>query len=162
MISFISHSPEETENFAFGLANKITSPRLICLKGDLGAGKTAFVRGLVRGLGGDENEVSSPTFALMNQYEGRLTVRHFDLYRLSDAEEVYDLGFDEIFRSGDGVCAVEWHSVAGEDFWHGMHTVSVELAGEGEERTITLEGNHDSIDVGRLVQLGVRVCAEGR
>ena len=162
MTVFYTTSVYGTEEAAAQIAKSLKGGEVLLLSGGLGAGKTAFVRGLVRGLGGDEHEVSSPTFALMNQYEGRLTVRHFDLYRLSDAEEVYDLGFDEIFRSGDGVCAVEWHSVAGEDFWHGMHTVSVELAGEGEERTITLEGNHDSIDVGRLVQLGVRVCAEGR
>ena len=73
---------------------------MLLLSGGLGAGKTAFVRGLVRGLGGDENEVSSPTFSLMNQYEARLTVRHFDLYRLSGPEEVLDLGFDEFFRAG--------------------------------------------------------------
>lgn len=162
MTVFYTNSVEGTEEAAAQFAKSLRGGEVLLLSGGLGAGKTAFVRGLVRGLEGDENEVSSPTFALMNQYEGRLTVRHFDLYRLSDAEEVYDLGFDEIFRSGDGVCAVEWHSVAGEDFWDGINTLSVMLEGEEETRTITVEGNHDSIDVGRLVQLGVRVCAQGR
>ena len=161
MTVFYTNNVEGTEEAAAQIAKSLTGGEVLLLSGGLGAGKTAFVRGLVRGLKGDENEVSSPTFALMNQYEGRLTVRHFDLYRLSDAEEVYDLGFDEIFRAGDGVCAVEWHSVAGEDFWRGMNTVSVVLEGENEERTITVEGNHDSIDAGRLIELGVRVCAEG-
>lgn len=157
MTQFTTQSVPQTEEVAAELARTLTGGEVLLLSGGLGAGKTAFVRGLVRGLGGDENEVSSPTFALMNQYEGRLTVRHFDLYRLSDAEEVYDLGFDEIFRAGDGVCAVEWHSVAGEEFWRGMRTIAVDLTGEGDERTITVEGNHDSIDVGRLIQCGVGV-----
>ena len=160
MTVFYTNSVEGTEEAAAQIAKSLMGGEVLLLSGGLGAGKTAFVRGLVRGLEGDENEVSSPTFALMNQYEGRLTVRHFDLYRLGDAEEVYDLGFDEIFRSGDGVCAVEWHSVAGEDFWRGVNTVSVVLEGENEERTITVEGNHDSIDAGRPVELGVRECAE--
>lgn len=157
MMRFDTHSTAQTETVAAEFAKTLRGGEVLLLSGGLGAGKTAFVRGLVRGLEGDENEVSSPTFALMNQYEGRLTVRHFDLYRLSDAEEVYDLGFDEIFRSGDGVCAVEWHSVAGEDFWRGMKTIAIELNGEDGERTITVEGNHDSIDVGRLIQCGVGV-----
>lgn len=162
MTVFYTKSVQGTEETAAQIAKSLKGGEVLLLSGGLGAGKTAFVRGLVRGLDGDENEVSSPTFALMNQYDGRLTVRHFDLYRLGDAEEVYDLGFDEIFRAGDGVCAVEWHSVAGEDFWQDMNTVSVVLEGEGEMRTITVEGNHDSIDVGRLVQLGVCVRAQGR
>ena len=157
MLRFVTHSPAQTEAVAEALAPSLHAGQVLLLTGGLGAGKTAFVRGLVRGLGGDENEVSSPTFALMNQYGARLTVRHFDLYRLSGADEVYDLGFDEFFRAGDGVCAVEWHSVAGADFWRGMDVLAVELSGEGEHRAITVEGEHESVDVGRLVQLGVGV-----
>lgn len=157
MLRFETHSPAQTEEVAAELASTLRAGRVLLLSGGLGAGKTAFVRGLVRGLGGEENEVSSPTFALMNQYEGRLTVRHFDLYRLSGPEEVCDLGFDEFFRAGDGVCAVEWHSVAGADFWRGMDILHVQLSGEGEERAITVEGEHEPVDVGRLVQFGVGV-----
>ncbi len=157
MTRFVTRNVSQTEEVAAVFAKTLQGGEVLLLSGGLGAGKTAFVRGLVRGLDGDENEVSSPTFALMNQYEGRLTVRHFDLYRLSDAQEVYDLGFDEIFRAGDGVCAVEWHSVAGERFWRGMKTRAVLLEGEGDERTITLEGNYDPVDVGRLIELGVGV-----
>ena len=157
MLRFETHSPAQTEAVAEALAHTLRAGQVLLLSGGLGAGKTAFVRGLVRGLGGDENEVSSPTFALMNQYDGRLTVRHFDLYRLSGPEEVFDLGFDEFFRAGDGVCAVEWHSVAGADFWRGMDTLIVELSGEDERRVLTVEGEHEPVDVGRLVQLGVGV-----
>ena len=157
MLRFETDGPAKTEAVAEALAHTLRAGQVLLLSGGLGAGKTAFVRGLVRGLGGDENEVSSPTFALMNQYDGRLTVRHFDLYRLSGPEEVCDLGFDEFFRAGDGVCAVEWHSVAGADFWRGMDTLTVELSGEDERRVLTVEGEHEPVDVGRLVQLGVGV-----
>ena len=114
----------------------------------------------MRGLGGDENEVSSPTFALMNRYEGRIPVFHFDLYRLGSEEEVLDLGFDEIFFGGEGVCAVEWCEVAGSIF-AGARAIDVTLQGEGDERTILLEGMHGTFDVGRLVQHGIRVRDEG-
>ena len=157
MLRFETDGPAQTEAVAEALAPTLRAGQVLLLSGGLGAGKTAFVRGLVRGLGGDENEVSSPTFALMNQYDARLTVRHFDLYRLSGPEEVLDLGFDEFFRAGDGVCAVEWHSVAGADFWRGMDTLIVELSGEDERRVLTVEGEHEPVDVGRLVQLGVGV-----
>ena len=157
MLRFETDGPAQTEAVAEALAPTLRAGQVLLLSGGLGAGKTAFVRGLVRGLGGDENEVSSPTFALMNQYDARLTVRHFDLYRLSGPEEVLDLGFDEFFRAGDGVCAVEWHSVAGADFWRGMDVLAVELSGEDERRVLTVEGEHEPVDVGRLVQLGVGV-----
>lgn len=116
MTAVTTHSTAQTEETAAALSPYLKDGDVLLLHGGLGAGKTAFVRGLVRGLGGDENEVSSPTFALMNQYEGRLTVYHFDLYRLGGPDEVYDLGFEEIFCGGHGVCAVEWSEVAGDLF----------------------------------------------
>lgn len=160
MIEIRTQSAEQTEAAAAALAPALEAGDLLLLHGGLGAGKTAFVRGLVRGLGGDENEVSSPTFALMNRYEGRIPVFHFDLYRLGSEEEVLDLGFDEIFFGGEGVCAVEWCEVAGSIF-SGARAIDVTLQGEGDERTILLEGMHGTFDVGRLVQHGIRVRDEG-
>ncbi len=156
MTEFETHSAAQTEEVAAFLASGLRGGEVLLLSGGLGAGKTAFVRGLVRGLGGDENEVSSPTFALMNQYEARLPVYHFDLYRLSGPEEVEDLGFEEYFFSGEGVCAVEWGQVAG-GLWDSLKVIRVMLAGEGEERRITVEGLHDFTDFGRLIQHGVCV-----
>lgn len=161
MMIFETHSPAQTEEVAAALAGGLRPGSVLLLGGGLGAGKTAFVRGLVRGLGGDEEEVSSPTFALMNQYEGRMTVYHFDLYRLSGPDEVYDLGFDEIFRGGHGVCAVEWYEVAG-DLFEGQPAVRVALDGQEETRTITVEGMDELPDFGRLVQHGIGVRDEGR
>ena len=155
MIEIRTSSAAQTEEAAAALAPALRPGDLLLLHGGLGAGKTAFVRGLVRGLQGDENEVSSPTFALMNRYEARLPVFHFDLYRLSSEEEVLDLGFDEIFFDGEGVCAVEWCEVAGPLF-DGVPAVHVTLRGDLEERTILLEGIHGTLDTGRLVRNGIR------
>ena len=91
---------------ASALAVKLRSGDVILLKGDLGAGKTEFVKGLAEGLAAAE-PVTSPTFTLMNVYEGFLTIYHFDLYRLEQPEELEGIGFDE-FVGGNGVAVVEW------------------------------------------------------
>ncbi len=102
---FLSHSPEETEEFAFEFAKGISSPRVICLIGDLGAGKTAFTRGFARHYG-IEKGVSSPTFIIMHKYVGTEVINHYDLYRLSDYEELIDIGFEEQIESG--ISLIEW------------------------------------------------------
>lgn len=102
-----THSPEETGRLAKSIAGRLTGGEVIALTGELGAGKTHFVKGLAEGLGIDPNIVTSPTFVLINEYEGRLHVYHFDAYRLSDAGELEALGCYEMF-AGDGVCVVEW------------------------------------------------------
>ena len=104
-MEFISHSPEETENFAYDLAGKITPPRVICLTGDLGAGKTAFTRGFARYFG-IEKGVSSPTFIIMHRYAGSEIINHYDLYRIADFDELLDIGFEEQIESG--ISIIEW------------------------------------------------------
>ena len=97
---------EETEEFGTKLGKILKSGDIICLNGDLGAGKTTLTKSI--GLGLDVKEyITSPTFTLINQYRGRLPVYHFDEYRLENADELYDLGFDEYFY-GNGVCIIEW------------------------------------------------------
>jgi tRNA threonylcarbamoyladenosine biosynthesis protein TsaE len=104
----ISHSVTETESLAAELAQQLRGGECIALEGDLGAGKTHFVRGLVRGLGGSERSVSSPTFVLLNVYgTGRLKVFHLDAYRVHGAEDFDAIGFTELLEQG-GVVAVEW------------------------------------------------------
>ena len=104
-MTFISHSTEETEKLAFELAAGIVPPKVICLMGGLGAGKTAFTRGFSRAFG-IEKGVSSPTFTLMHRYDGTVSVKHYDLYRLSDADELLDIGFEEEIESG--ISLIEW------------------------------------------------------
>jgi len=103
-----SNSVAETEALAAELARTLRGGECVALHGDLGAGKTQFVRGLVRGLGGNPRAVSSPTFVLLNVYDaGRLTVYHLDAYRVSGAEDFESIGFAELLEQG-GVVVVEW------------------------------------------------------
>ena len=103
----ITNSVAETEKFAENLARGFTGGEVLLLHGDLGAGKTHFVKGLAKGLGVTD-VITSPTFALHNSYEGRLTLNHFDFYRIDDAEEVAILGLDEFFYDKQSVAAIEW------------------------------------------------------
>jgi len=110
-MKYISHSELETEAigeaFAERLAPKIAAGgAVIAFAGDLGAGKTAFVRGLARGLG-YSGRVTSPTFAIVNEYPGKVPLFHFDMYRLSCSDDLFDIGWEDYLERG-GVCAVEW------------------------------------------------------
>ncbi|MGI8671597.1 MAG: tRNA (adenosine(37)-N6)-threonylcarbamoyltransferase complex ATPase subunit type 1 TsaE [Luteitalea sp.] len=108
MTSQRSHSEAETARIAEALAARLQPGDVVLIRGDLGAGKTAFVRGLAVGLGAADDDVSSPTFTLMQEYRGgRLPVYHVDLYRLERAADVEDLGLEDV-EMGDGVLAVEW------------------------------------------------------
>jgi tRNA threonylcarbamoyladenosine biosynthesis protein TsaE len=102
-----THSETETAAVGRELAGTVTAGSVVLLYGDLGAGKTAFVKGLAEGLGHSRDDVSSPTFTIMQEYRGgRLPLFHVDLYRLNDPREIEDLGLDEI--AADGVLAIEW------------------------------------------------------
>jgi tRNA threonylcarbamoyladenosine biosynthesis protein TsaE len=104
---YISNSYEETYNIAFEFAKQLKNGDVITLDGDLGAGKTAFVNGLTKGLG-IKDIVQSPTFTIVNEYRnGKIPLFHFDVYRIEDSSEMYDIGFEE-YIYGDGICAVEW------------------------------------------------------
>lgn len=130
----ITTSEEETSVAGERLAGSLQGGDVILLYGDLGAGKTAFVRGLARGLGADPSDVSSPTFTLIQEYSGRLTLYHVDLYRLEE-REVDDLGLDELVL-GEGVVAVEW-----AERWRarpdGVIEVKIEDVGD-EKRRISI------------------------
>lgn len=132
------HTTSEVETAAVGrqLASTLERGTIVLLSGDLGAGKTAFVRGMAEGLGGDPAEVSSPTFTLMQEYRGgRLLLRHVDLYRLK-AVEVDDLGLDEL-TLGDVITAIEWPDRLPRPL---EHAVAVHIShGEGDERTISMD-----------------------
>ncbi|MBN2645208.1 MAG: tRNA (adenosine(37)-N6)-threonylcarbamoyltransferase complex ATPase subunit type 1 TsaE [Desulfuromonadaceae bacterium] len=106
--TLLSHSPQQTLELGRRLGEHLTGGALILLKGELGAGKTCFAAGLAHGLGvAQDRPITSPTYALMNSYQGRLPFYHFDLYRLADEDELLELGFDEYFF-GEGVALVEW------------------------------------------------------
>ena len=106
MQTFVSKSESQTEQFAEDFAKTLKAGAVVAFEGDLGAGKTAFVRGLARGLNCTDN-VSSPTFAIVNEYDGDLPLFHFDMYRIETLGELYSVGFFEYLERG-GICAVEW------------------------------------------------------
>ena len=136
-MEFITHSPEETEALGQRLGEKLPAGTVLAYRGDLGAGKTAFTRGLARGLGYAE-PVTSPTYTIVNEYlGGRLPLFHFDMYRLRSAEDLFDIGWDDYLDRG-GICAVEWS----ENVWPALESplvISIEKLGESTRR-ITVEG----------------------
>ena len=137
---FITHSPEETSALAQRLAQDLRGGEVIAFTGGMGAGKTAFTRGLARGLG-CRGRVTSPTFTIVNEYEGgRLPLFHFDLYRMDSPEELFDIGWEDYLSRG-GVCAVEWSEQVADALPEG--TVYVTLTRHPEHdgwRSITVEG----------------------
>lgn len=105
-MEIITHSVEETELVGQALAKTLTPNAIVALFGDLGAGKTAFVRGIARGLNSPDR-VTSPTFTIVNEYSGSLPLFHFDMYRLGSSDELFDIGWEDYLARG-GVCVVEW------------------------------------------------------
>ena len=114
MREYITNSYEETSTAAKEFADTLKGGEFVAMYGDLGAGKTAFVQGVARALG-ITDRVTSPTFAIVSEYEGRLPLYHFDVYRIADPEEMYEIGFEEYVESG-GVCMVEWAELIEELF----------------------------------------------
>ena len=136
---FITNSPEETEALGARLAGALEPGAVVAFTGDLGAGKTAFVRGLARGLG-IPDRVTSPTFTIVNEYEGgRLPLFHFDLYRLGCADELFDIGWEDYLARG-GVCAVEWSERMEELLEPGTIRVDLRRGEDEDRRVITVEG----------------------
>lgn len=139
MQRFTTASPAETEALGERLGRALRGGEVLAYRGGLGMGKTCFTRGLARGLGIDPAEVSSPTFALVNEYTGRLTVEHFDMYRVDSWDDLYSTGFFD-YLGTDCVLVIEWsENVAGalpED------VIAVDIRpGEGDnDRIITIEG----------------------
>ncbi|MBF0122456.1 MAG: tRNA (adenosine(37)-N6)-threonylcarbamoyltransferase complex ATPase subunit type 1 TsaE [Candidatus Omnitrophica bacterium] len=134
-IRWTSHSYEDTLALGARFAKCLKAGDIVCLFGDLGAGKTAFTKGIARGLKINPHEVHSPTFVLMSVYEGKIPVYHFDLYRIG-ASDLLDIGYEEFFY-GKGLAVIEWSERLGalmpKDHWH------VKLAHQGDDRrNITL------------------------
>ncbi len=138
-MEFISESPEETEALGARLAETLPAGSVVAFTGDLGAGKTAFVRGMARGLG-IADRVTSPTFTIVNEYGGgRLPLFHFDMYRLGGAEELFDIGWEDYLCRG-GICAVEWSENVDDAIDAAAVRVDIR-AGVGEhQRTIEITG----------------------
>ncbi|MCH5183733.1 MAG: tRNA (adenosine(37)-N6)-threonylcarbamoyltransferase complex ATPase subunit type 1 TsaE [Oscillospiraceae bacterium] len=135
MKEFVSRSVEETEAIAGEVATRLQAGSVLALYGDLGAGKTAFVRGLVKALCPECLPlVHSPTFAIVNEYRGeQVTVYHFDLYRLKDEDDLYSTGFFECL-TGEGIVVTEWSENFPEVFPEGTLRLKLEALPNGERR----------------------------
>jgi tRNA threonylcarbamoyladenosine biosynthesis protein TsaE len=133
----MSHSESETAEAARELAASFGGGEVVLLTGELGSGKTAFVRGLARGLGADPDEVASPTFVLLTTYPGRLTLHHADLYRLRGDGDERELGLEEL-PGPRGVLAVEWAERLQLVPWRSAVRVTLRHAG-GDDRRIRIE-----------------------
>jgi len=137
---YTTNSPAQTEAVGEQLAKTLPPGAVIAYTGDLGAGKTAFTRGLARGLGCTDL-VTSPTYTIVNEYlSGRLPLFHFDMYRLASAEELWDIGWEDYLERG-GICAVEWSENV-MDAMENAIFVRMEKTGE-ESRRITIEGGEN-------------------
>jgi tRNA threonylcarbamoyladenosine biosynthesis protein TsaE len=137
-MEFFTHSEQETEDLGQRLGAQLRPGAVIAYHGDLGAGKTAFTRGLARGLGVTER-VTSPTYNIVNEYPGRLPLFHFDMYRLGSSEDLFDIGWEDYLERG-GVVAVEWSERVSDVLEDALHiTISRDPAAENSRRII-IEG----------------------
>ena len=142
-MNYLTNSPEETEAVGEALGRVLTPGTVIAYKGDLGAGKTAFTRGLARGLGCKEL-VTSPTYTIVNEYlGGRLPLFHFDMYRLGSSEDLFDIGWED-YLERNGVCAVEWSENV-EDAMEDAMVITIEKLGDSQ-RNIILTGGPELAD----------------
>lgn len=130
---------EDTNEFGIMLGRAMKKGDILCLNGDLGAGKTTMTKSIGKGLGVEEY-ITSPTFALINQYSGRIPVYHFDVYRLENADELIDLGFDEYFY-GNGVCIIEWADKIEKMIPQERIVIDIEKGSAQDERIVRVSGH---------------------
>ena len=135
-MEYITNSEKETETIGEQFGRRVKDGTVVAMFGDLGAGKTAFVRGMARGMGLD-CRVPSPAFTIVNEYLGQRELIHFDMYRLSDADELFDIGWEDYLNRG-AVCAVEWSEKVQDAFFGDEITVRIEKLSD-TERKITIE-----------------------
>ena len=143
-MNFITCSPQETENLGAALGKILKPGTILAYRGDLGAGKTAFTRGLARGLG-YQDPVTSPTYTIVNEYlGGRLPLFHFDMYRLGSSDDLWDIGWEDYLERG-GICAVEWSENVDDAMENAVY-ITIHKTGE-ETRRIEIEGEIDLADL---------------
>ena len=143
-MEYITNSPAETEAVGAALAAVLRSGTVIAYRGDLGAGKTAFTRGLARGLGYGE-PVTSPTYTIVNEYlGGRLPLFHFDMYRLASSDDLWDIGWEDYLERG-GICAVEWSENVDDAMENAIYITIFKIG--AESRRIVIEGGENLADL---------------
>ena len=137
-MEYLSHSPEETEHIGEMLGRRLRPGTVVAYRGGLGMGKTAFTRGLARGLG-CAGRVTSPTFTIVNEYDGATPQFHFDMYRLGSSDELFDIGWEDYLTRG-GVCAVEWSERVDDAMPADTLWVDIARGTDESDRIITITG----------------------
>ena len=137
-MEYLSHSPEETEHIGEMLGRRLRPGTVVAYRGGLGMGKTAFTRGLARGLG-CAGRVTSPTFTIVNEYDGATPLFHFDMYRLGRSDELFDIGWEDSLTRG-GVCAVEWSERVDDAMPADTLWVDIARGTDESDRIITITG----------------------
>ena len=146
-MKFITKCEKQTFELGMKLGFSLTAGVVISLNGDLGAGKTHFTKGIALGLQ-VEDYITSPSFTIINEYEGRIPLYHFDVYRINDIDEMYEIGFEE-YLYGDGVCVVEWGDMVKEILPRDTINISISTSTIGEdmrEIEITLSGKYVNLE----------------
>ena len=137
-MEYLSHSPEETEHIGEMLGRRLRPGSVVAFRGGLGMGKTAFTRGLAQGLG-CTGRVTSPTFTIVNEYDGATPLFHFDMYRLGSSDELFDIGWEDYLTRG-GVCAVEWSERVDDAMPADTLWVDIARGTDESDRIITITG----------------------
>ena len=137
-MEYLSHSPEETEHIGEMLGRRLRPGTVVAYRGGLGMGKSAFTRGLARGLG-CAGRVTSPTFTIVNEYDGATPLFHFDMYRLGSSDELFDIGWEDYLTRG-GVCAVEWSERVDDAMPADTLWVDIARGTDESDRIITISG----------------------
>lgn len=146
-MEYLTSSPAETEQLGQRLARHLSPGQIIALRGGLGAGKTAFTRGLARGLGIQE-PVTSPTYTIVNEYlSGRMPLFHFDMYRLLSSDDLFDIGWED-YLTRDGLCVVEWSERVADALPQPITVTLEPLPGQDDCRRITIEGGAENENSG--------------
>ena len=155
-MEYLSHSPEETERIGEELGRTLHPGCVVAFRGGLGMGKTAFTRGLARGLG-CRGRVTSPTFTIVNEYSGDIPLFHFDMYRLGGEDELFDIGWEDYLARG-GVCAVEWSEQVSGALPEDAVWVDIARGDNENDRIITITRDCEDTGAGDIGQERVRRC----
>ncbi|GAA0700901.1 tRNA (adenosine(37)-N6)-threonylcarbamoyltransferase complex ATPase subunit type 1 TsaE [Paraclostridium ghonii] len=138
MIKIYLENEEQTREIGFKLGQLLTPKSVVCLIGDLGAGKTTMTKSLAKSLEVDD-DITSPTFTIVNEYEGKMPLYHFDVYRIGSSDEMYDIGFDE-YINGDGVCIIEWANLIEDILPDEYLYIEMNYKESGREMILTPKG----------------------
>lgn len=138
MVKIYLENEEQTKEIGYKLGQLLTSKSVVCLIGDLGAGKTTMTQSLAKALEVDDY-ITSPTFNIVNEYEGRMPLYHFDVYRIGSSDEMYDIGFDE-YIDGEGVCIIEWANLIEDILPNEYLYIEMNYKETGREMILTPKG----------------------